>query len=466
LGERVIEKLPRRDAVADAGTNVRTFLIADMRGYTRFTLEHGDTAAANLATAFAKLKRDAVAARGGDVIELRGDEALAVFSSTRQALWPATELQGQLSLVSTRDPGASLKVGIGIDAGEAVPIEGGFRGAALNLAARLCSLAGPGEVLVTEAITHLARKVEGLEYVERGAMDLKGFAEPVTVLEVRPVRDKTPGTSSLTSSKDTSPDAEDVSEGANRPTIQTLPIGGFLGALPSGLIVAREGELKRALSSIDAVDRGRGRLLLLTGEPGVGKTRLAQEITLNLRNRDFFVAAGSSYEARMSSAYYPWVDVLSTLYRLAAPNLRSQVAQRFPYLAKLLPKENLQTPVTGDGQEEQDRLFWSVTGFLQALAETRPLALLLDDLHWADGSTRDQDTCSKKVSSYCDTSLVTPAAIVCSSLQPIETSRLAVSTRWKPRSVNCPGRIWRSGSPSAGSTRTARHSCLLPHWIA
>jgi len=383
----MIEKIPRRDPVADAGTNVRTFLIADMRGYTRFTLEHGDTAAANLATAFAKLTRDAVVARGGDVIELRGDEALAVFSSTRQALWAATELQGQLSKVSTSDPVASLKVGIGIDAGEAIPIEGGFRGAALNLAARLCSLAGPGEVLVTEAITHLARKVEGLEYVERGAMDLKGFAEPVTVLEVRPMREKTHDMSSVTSSDEASASAEDVGEGANRPTVQTLPIGGFLGALPSGLIVAREAELKRALSSIDAVDRGRGRLLLLTGEPGVGKTRLAQEITLNLRNRDFFVAAGSSYEARMSSAYYPWVDVLSTLYRLAAPNLRSQVAQRFPYLAKLLPNENLQTPATGDGQEEQDRLFWSVTGFLQALAETRPLALLLDDLHWADGSS-------------------------------------------------------------------------------
>ena len=61
---------------------IRTFLIADVRGYTRFTHEHGDAEAARLAKKFAELARDSVEARGGRVIELRGDEAFAVFSST------------------------------------------------------------------------------------------------------------------------------------------------------------------------------------------------------------------------------------------------------------------------------------------------------------------------------------------------------------------------------------------------
>jgi len=383
-GEDVIQNAAPGGALSDGGTDVRTFLIADMRGYTSFTVEHGDAAAARLASTFAGLTRDAITARGGEVIELRGDEALAVFSSTRQALWAASELQGQLAQASISDTATPLKAGIGIDAGEAIPIEGGYRGAALNLAARLSSLAGAGEILVTEAITHLARKVDGLEYVERGAMELKGFAEPVMVLEVRPV---------LNGSQESVPVTQgavsDEQEQARGSTVQTLPIGGFLGALPSGLLVARDDELKRAMTSVDAVERGRGRLLLLTGEPGVGKTRLAQEVTLGIRNRGFLVAAGSCYEARMSSAYYPWVDVLSVLYRLAAPRLRSQVPQRFSYLAKLLPNENLTVSTAGDGQEEQDRLFWSVTGFLQAMAEEHPLAVLLDDLHWADGSSLD-----------------------------------------------------------------------------
>src|SRR5579872_4067473 len=138
-------------------TSIRTFLIADVRGYTRFTVERGDEAAAVLTTRFAALVQDAVAARSGDVIELRGDEALAVFHSTRQALWAATELQGHFATAMRDDPSLPLKVGIGLDAGEAIPVEeGGFRGAALNLAARLCSLAGPGEVLASDGVLHLA----------------------------------------------------------------------------------------------------------------------------------------------------------------------------------------------------------------------------------------------------------------------------------------------------------------------
>src|SRR5205085_1213624 len=76
-------------------------------------------------------------------------------------------------------------VGIGLDVGEAVPVDGGYRGGALNLAARLCSLADAGEILASREVTHVARKVDGVKYVERGAIRLKGLTEPVTVIAVR-----------------------------------------------------------------------------------------------------------------------------------------------------------------------------------------------------------------------------------------------------------------------------------------
>ena len=82
-----------RPAAAETGVVVRTFLIADVRGYTRFTQEHGDEEAGKLAARFAALVREAVTATGGEVLELRGDEALCVFSSARQALRAAVELQ-------------------------------------------------------------------------------------------------------------------------------------------------------------------------------------------------------------------------------------------------------------------------------------------------------------------------------------------------------------------------------------
>jgi class 3 adenylate cyclase len=82
---------------AQAETAVHTFLIADVRGHTRFTSEEGDEAAARLAAEFARIARETVAAGGGEVIELRGDEILAVFASSRRAMRSASELQQRLA---------------------------------------------------------------------------------------------------------------------------------------------------------------------------------------------------------------------------------------------------------------------------------------------------------------------------------------------------------------------------------
>src|SRR5439155_1596201 len=78
-----------------------------------------------------------------------------------------------------------LNVGIGVDSGEAVRIDGGFRGAALNIAARLCGLAHAGEVIVTDSVVHLAGRLEGIRYVDRGRVHLKGISQPVHILELR-----------------------------------------------------------------------------------------------------------------------------------------------------------------------------------------------------------------------------------------------------------------------------------------
>lgn len=165
-------------------TVVRTFLIADVRGYTTFTIERGDEVAAKLAAKFAEIARETVAARGGSVIELRGDEALAVFASTRQALRAAVDLQSRFLEETKADPSLPLGVGIGVDAGEAVPVEGGYRGGALNLAARLCGQARPGEILASQEAIHLARRIDGIDYRERGALHLKGMREPVRAVAV------------------------------------------------------------------------------------------------------------------------------------------------------------------------------------------------------------------------------------------------------------------------------------------
>ena len=103
------------------GVLFRTFLISDIRGYSTFTRERGDEIAARLASKFADLARDAVEARGGRVIELRGDEALAVFDSTPQAVRAGLEFQEACREATSEDPELPLPAGIGVDCGEAIP---------------------------------------------------------------------------------------------------------------------------------------------------------------------------------------------------------------------------------------------------------------------------------------------------------------------------------------------------------
>jgi class 3 adenylate cyclase/tetratricopeptide (TPR) repeat protein len=372
-------------APPDVRTELLTFLFADVRGYTRFTQEQGNEAAAQLVTKFAGILRQVVRARSGKLVELRGDEALAVFGSARQALRAAVDLQARFAAETEHDPSLPLPVGIGLDAGEAVEVEGGYRGEALNLAARLCNLAGPGEVLASEGVVYLGRRVQGLVYAMRGTVPMKGIAEPVGVIRVLSEAE------AAGSESDATPDP---------PAEAAMPIGGFLGALPSGALVGRDREWEQIMAALEAVAEGGNRrtgstpLLLLAGEPGIGKTRLAQELTLKARHWHFLVATGRCYDLEQAVPYYPFLEALATVYSAAPAYVRAEIPRRWPYLARLLPEGlGISGPalpsrqLSNLEQEDQQRLFRAVTGFLEAVAEIMPIALLIDDLHWADDAS-------------------------------------------------------------------------------
>ena len=244
----------------DPTTTVRTFLIADVRGYTRFTRERGDAEAARLATKFAGVARDSVAARRGRVIELRGDEALAVFASPAQAVRAALEFQATCLEETAADPNLPLTVGIGIDVGEAVPVEGGFRGVALNMAARLCSKAIAGQVLMTRAVAEGVGELDDVRFENRGAAELKGFEAPVDLIEaVAPV-----------------PPVLIAGSAAERPTDRGERLPPELDALTP--LVDREHEMHWLRGTWRQARRKRGRIVFVSGPAQIGKTRLAAEV--------------------------------------------------------------------------------------------------------------------------------------------------------------------------------------------
>lgn len=179
---------------------------------------------------------------------------------------------------------------------------------------------------------------------------------------------------------------------ARAPAHIPLPIGAFLGALPEGPLVDRETEIERCSAALDATVSGTGRLVLISGEPGIGKTRLAQEVALAARNRGFLVATGRCYEPQATVAYYPFLEALHLAYAQASAPLQAQLPREWAEAARLIPDLNAGVDPPEESRahrsgEDQQRLFWHVARFVESLAERQPVALLLDDLQWADSAS-------------------------------------------------------------------------------
>jgi DNA-binding SARP family transcriptional activator len=154
--------------------------------------------------------------------------------------------------------------------------------------------------------------------------------------------------------------------------------------------VGRERELAELTAGLDDGCAGRGRLFLLAGEPGIGKSRLADELIAHARTRGARVLVGRCWEAGGAPAYWPWVQSLRAYVRATEPGeLRSQLGTGAAELAQLLPElrelfADLPEPAAPGSEGARFRLFEAVSAFLASAARTRPLVLFLDDLHAAD----------------------------------------------------------------------------------
>lgn len=363
-------EVPTTDVRSGAGT-IKTVLVADVRGYTRFTERQGDEAAGRLAVRFSELTSAVIDAAGGLVVEFRGDEALAVFDSARGAIGAAIELQRRLADATESDPSLPLPTGIGLDAGEAVPVDGGYRGGALNRAARLCSLARAGEILCTDQVVHLAGRVAGVTYEDQGPVTVKNLTQPVRVVRVASVQDDAVERFAAAAPGDDAP----------APARATA----------EGIFVGREREVAELEAGLDDLLAGRGRLFLIGGEAGIGKSRLADELGNRAKAREASVLWGRCWEAGGAPAYWPWVQAVRSYLRELDPDtLRSQlgagaadVGQMLPEIHDLLP-EVPQARVSSDPESARFRVFDSTTAFLRNAGKVRPLVLILDDLHAAD----------------------------------------------------------------------------------
>ena len=158
-----------------------------------------------------------------------------------------------------------------------------------------------------------------------------------------------------------------------------------------GQLVGRAREFGRLLALLDQAADGEPIVALVSGDAGVGKTRLLAELTLRAGERGFIVLSGRCAELGDSVPYLPLADALrnATTDPSAAAPLLDALASR-PALSQLLPDGGSTQLADGDvpGMAQQ-QLFGSVLGMLAELAAPDPVLLVLEDLHWADRSSRD-----------------------------------------------------------------------------
>ena len=182
-----IEQPPDRSApIATGGARpaTRGFLFADLRDYTAFVERRGDHAAAALLERYRILVRHEVASFAGAEIRTEGDSFYVVFDSASAAVRCGLAIIAAAGATAA-DPDP-IHVGVGVHAGETVETGEGYVGAAVNIAARLCSQAKAGELIVSDTVRALTRTYLDVTFEPLGARRLKGLDEPMTIYRVVP----------------------------------------------------------------------------------------------------------------------------------------------------------------------------------------------------------------------------------------------------------------------------------------
>ncbi len=167
-----------------------------------------------------------------------------------------------------------------------------------------------------------------------------------------------------------------------------------LDSLSGGVFVGRQKEMGELKAALEEALSGHGRLVMLVGEPGIGKTRTALELTTYAGLRKAQVLWGRAYESQGTPPYWPWVQAIRSYVREHEPaQLQREMGAGAADIAEIVSDvrqclPDLEAPLALESPEAaRFRLFDSLAAFLKSASSTQPLVLILDDLQWADKLT-------------------------------------------------------------------------------
>ena len=163
-----------------------------------------------------------------------------------------------------------------------------------------------------------------------------------------------------------------------------------LDSLAGGVFVGRQREMGELKAALEDTLSGRGRMVMLVGEPGIGKTRTAQELATYAGLRKAQVLWGRCYEGEGAPPYWPWVQAIRAYVRERdTDQLQMEMGAGMADIAEIVSDvrerlPGLPSPAVLEPEQARFRLFDSICAFLTRASRTQPLVLVLDDLHWAD----------------------------------------------------------------------------------
>ena len=356
-------------------TGTVTFLFTDIEGSTRLIQQHPEAMKGALARHNAVL-HGAIGANKGHVFQVLGDGFCSAFENAPDALAAALEAQRALHQENWGDVGA-VRVRMGLHTGT-VEAHGGEYASSLTLARaqRVMSAGHGGQTLLSSAAVDRVSQAlpGGTTLRDLGKHKLRGLAEAENIFQFvaadlpsafPPLR------------------VEDIAASTSAPLQQ----------LVRGQLVGRTNELQQLRQHWANAQQARGQLVLLSGEPGVGKTRLAQDLVAHAQKSGATLLRGGCYEYEATTPYLPFVEAFREwTHRHGPEQLRRALGATAPEIAKFAPEIELKLGTLAPNpplspSEDRMRLFDNAARFLQSLAAERGLLVFIDDVHWADQGT-------------------------------------------------------------------------------
>src|SRR5262245_27246975 len=388
IPKHLAERILSSKSSVEGERKLVTVLFADLKG--SMELLAGDPEEARkLIDPVLERMMEAIHRYEGTVSQVMGDGIMALFGAPLahedhavRACYAALRMQASLSELAGRllhSQGVTILARVGVNSGEVVVRSIGSDlhmdytavGQTTHLAARMEQIARPGAILITADTLKLA---EGyVDVTPLGWVPIKGLSDPVEVFEV-------------------------TGAGPVRRRLQAMARRGLTQ------FVGRGAEIEHLRRALQQAGDGRGQLVAVVGEPGVGKSRLFFEFTRSHRARDWLVLESGSVSYGKATPYLPIVELLKTYFRLEDRDDQRQIREKIT--GKLLTLDRaLEASVPAfvalfdvpmDDQEWQaseprqhrQRTLDGIKRLVLAESRVQPLLLVFEDLHWIDSETQ------------------------------------------------------------------------------